>query len=51
MTTKENNLVLDNGEKAALTFVLIDWLNEHKEDGDHSVHGEILDIYHKVIAL
>jgi hypothetical protein len=42
MTEQNKNLVLDNGEKSALTFVLIDWLNEQSEEQNHVIHDEIL---------
>jgi hypothetical protein len=51
MVEQNKNLVLDNGEKSALTFVLIDWLNVEKEEENHVIHGEIVNIYQKVIAL
>ena len=51
MAEQNKNLVLDNGEKSALTFVLIDWLNEQKEEENHVIHEEIVTIYQKVTAL
>ena len=51
MAEQNKNLVLDNGEKSALTFVLIGWLNEQREDENHVIHGEICDIYQKLIKL
>jgi hypothetical protein len=51
MTEQNKNLVLDNWEKSALTFVLIDWLNEQKEEENHVIHDEIVNIYQKVTAL
>ena len=51
MAEQNKNLILDNGEKSALTFVLIDWINEQKKEENHVIYQEIVDIYQKVIAL
>jgi len=51
MAGQNKNLVLDNGEKSALTFVLIDWLNEQNEEQNHVIHGEIVTIYQKLSDL
>ena len=51
MAEQNKNLVLDNGEKSALTFVLIDWLNEQHEEQNHVIHEEIVTIYQKLSDL
>jgi len=51
MAEKIKQLSLNDGDKAALIFVLIGYLNEQREDEDHIVHAEIQEIYQRLITL
>jgi hypothetical protein len=41
-------LNLEPNEKATLIFVLVEWLEKNKSE-EHILHGEVIDIYNRVV--
>lgn len=50
MGEKERQVKLSDDERGALIMVLLDWLENDKEE-TKKVYLEVLSVYHKVIAL